>query len=285
MRSPSTLPPTGFELPSSSSSEDLNERWRMASNTSATSSSSPSTATAGSPCGKRARDPEDEVYVDNLHSHKRYLSEIMASSLNGLTVGDPLSENLMESPARSESMFYLRDDMSLQYSPMSEDSDDSRYCETGPASESLPTSPVSSPHRTQRPLSVFQSVPPTTASSSTSSQSRQRGSDSEGRFPSSPSDICHSADLRRAALLRSVQMRTQPSAPSAYDLHFGSVQESVSNVEADDRGGLYMKSLGEEKDYRAMDYPSILGMPGEEFNREKSCLESDINSKRDESRT
>ncbi|KAH1081211.1 hypothetical protein J1N35_020972 [Gossypium stocksii] len=65
-----------------------------------TSSSTPS------PNGKRSRDPEDEVYLDNLRSHKRYLSEIMASSLNGLTVGDPLPEYLLESPARSEGMFY-----------------------------------------------------------------------------------------------------------------------------------------------------------------------------------
>lgn len=36
------------------------------------------------------------------------IMQIMASSLNGLTVGDPLPENLMDSPARSESMFYLR---------------------------------------------------------------------------------------------------------------------------------------------------------------------------------
>ncbi|KAK4766002.1 hypothetical protein SAY87_007644 [Trapa incisa] len=255
----------------------------MSSNTSATSSPSPSTA--ASPCGKRGRDPEDEVYVDNLHSHKRYLSEIMASSLNGLSVGDTLPENLMESPARSENMFYVRDDMSLQYSPMSEDSDDSRYCDTvGPASESLPTSPASSPHRVQRPLSVLSSVTSTTtASSAMSTQSRQRGSDSEGRFPSSPSDICHSADLRRAALLRSVQMRTQPQASSGYELHFGSAHESVSNAEADDHGGLYMKSIGEERDYTVVDYPSILGMSGPDFNREKSCLEElDIGRKRDE---
>lgn len=26
--------------------------------------------------GKRGRDPEEDVYVDNLHSHKRYLSEV-----------------------------------------------------------------------------------------------------------------------------------------------------------------------------------------------------------------
>ncbi|KAL0903172.1 hypothetical protein M5K25_027529 [Dendrobium thyrsiflorum] len=63
-------------------------------------------STAASPGGKRGRDREEEVYLDNLHSHKRYLSEIMASSLNGLTVGDSLAENLMESPMRSESICY-----------------------------------------------------------------------------------------------------------------------------------------------------------------------------------
>lgn len=30
---------------------------------------------------KRGRDPEDEVYVDNLHSHKRYLSEVEFRSI------------------------------------------------------------------------------------------------------------------------------------------------------------------------------------------------------------
>jgi hypothetical protein len=61
-----------------------------------------------SPCGKRTRDPEDEVYLDNLRSQKRYLSEIMACSLNGLTVGDSLPVNMLESPARSESFLYHR---------------------------------------------------------------------------------------------------------------------------------------------------------------------------------
>ncbi|KAJ6710570.1 hypothetical protein OIU74_011438 [Salix koriyanagi] len=91
----------------------------------------------------------------SINSHKRYLSEIMASSLNGLTVGDPLQENLMESPAR--------DELSLQYSPMSEDFDDSRFCETpvnscSPQSESLPGSPVS-PYRQQRSHCGFSSAP------------------------------------------------------------------------------------------------------------------------------
>lgn len=198
------------------------------------SESAPSSSS--SPSGKRSRDVEDEVYIDNLHSHKRYLSEIMASSLNGLTVGDPPPENLMESPARSESSLYssFRDDISLQYSPMSEDLDDSRYCETQLNScssqpDSVPTSPVS-PCRNQRTPNGFSSIA-MTSFSITSSQPRQRGNDSEGRFPSSPSDICHSADLRRAALLRSVQMRTQPMGPSSFELPFSTVQESMPIVE------------------------------------------------------
>ncbi|KAL5700301.1 hypothetical protein ACHQM5_025761 [Ranunculus cassubicifolius] len=166
-----------------------------------------------SPSGnnKRNRDPEDEAYLDNFHSHKRYLSEIMASSLNGLTVAESMSDNLIESsPARSDNLNYLRDDMSLQYSPMSEDSDDGRYSESPVntvmgASENYPTSP-SSPHRYQRG-----NLP------GGARQVRGGGSDSEGRFPSSPSDICHSADLRRAALLRSVQMRVQPPVQVSYD--------------------------------------------------------------------
>ncbi|TKY52475.1 hypothetical protein E2542_SST23997 [Spatholobus suberectus] len=216
---------------------------------------------ASSPSGKRTRDPEEEVYLDNLHSHKRYLSEIMASSLNGLTVGDSLPDNLMESPARSENMFSFRDDMSFQYSPMSEDLDDLRFCETPVHScssqpDSLPSSPVS-PHRYQRPQSVLPSAPSSSSNTSHSStvstvtcpQPRQRGSDSEGRFPSSPSDICHSADLRRAALLRSVQMRTQPPGSASLDLPFGSNQEPAPNIDPEERSCSYMKSLVDERDY------------------------------------
>lgn len=50
---------------------ELKQSVMVSESNSGTSSSSTST-----PCGKRARDPEDEVYVDNLHSHKRYLSEV-----------------------------------------------------------------------------------------------------------------------------------------------------------------------------------------------------------------
>lgn len=160
------------------------------------------------------------MYLDNFHSHKRYLSEIMASSLNCLTVGDSLSESIMESPSR--------DEVNAPYSPMSEDSDDPRFICDPPLSAlvhsdlvSRPTSPVS-PHRHQKPLcALFQSVnpyplPACSLPSVVCSHPRPRRSDSEGRFPSSPSDMCHTADLRKAALLRSVQMRTHPNCSSVH---------------------------------------------------------------------
>ncbi|XP_050236840.1 uncharacterized protein LOC126686696 [Mercurialis annua] len=257
-------------------------------------SNSNSNSTA-SPNGKRNRDPEDEVYVDNLHSHKRYLSEIMASSLNGLTVGDTLPDNLMDSPARSDGLFYTRDELSLQYSPMSEDSDDSRFCETAPINactsqpDSLPTSPVS-PYRYQRPFGGFPSSPSTssypphgcTVTGATSSQPRQRGSDSEGRFPSSPSDICHSADLRRAALMRSVQMRTQPPGSSSFESPFGSGHEPVSSIETEERPCSYLKSLVDERDYQ-IEERSPMGAAEPEFDDGKSCSVLNMNIERDDS--
>lgn len=213
---------------------------------SSSSSSSPSPGGVN----KRNRDSEDEAYLDNFHSHKRYLSEIMASSLNGLTVGESMSDNLIESPARSESTIsYLRDDIFMQYSPMSEDSEDARYSETPlnismAPSDNIPTSPSSSPHRHQKPFNGTTSTTyPSLSCNLTASQPRQRGSDSEGRFPSSPSDICHSADLRRAALLRSVQMRVHPAAPPSYDIPFGVEQESIQDMEGEEPPCSCKKSL------------------------------------------
>ncbi|KAM0989703.1 hypothetical protein EV1_013499 [Malus domestica] len=46
------------------------------------SAASTSSSSSPSPSAKRSRDPKDEVYLDNFHFHKRYLSEIMASSLS-----------------------------------------------------------------------------------------------------------------------------------------------------------------------------------------------------------
>ncbi|XP_037456289.1 uncharacterized protein LOC119326782 isoform X1 [Triticum dicoccoides] len=201
----------------------------------------------GSGGGKRGRDPEEDVYVDNLHSHKRYLSEIMASSLNGLSVGDSLADNIMESPARSESFSCVRDEIISQYSPMSEDSDDYRYFDTqlnpngsqGDAMVSPSTSPMSSPHRFQKPQAGFlPSSPyplPSCSLSSVACSHPRRGSENEGRFPSSPNDMCHGADLRRTALLRSVQMRVH--GPHAYDPSFGSRQEQEHVHEHDDEHG------------------------------------------------
>lgn len=232
-----------------------------------------SSSAAASPSGKRSRDPEDEVYVDNLHSHKRYLSEIMASSLNGLTVGDqPLPDTLMDSPARSDSVFYLRDEMSLQYSPMSEDSADCLYYESSsyacsPQSESRPTSPVS-PYKNQRSLSgVSSNLPTAYTAYGCALQARQRSSESEGRFPSSPSDICHSADLRRAALLRSVQMRSQPVGSIPCESASSSGQEPCS----------CMISLVDERVYDLEDC-SVLDPP---VIQEKSCGTCSTNLKSD----
>ncbi|EYU46790.1 hypothetical protein ABFS82_04G009300 [Erythranthe guttata] len=249
----------------------------------ASPSSSPS-ATA-----KRGRDPEDEVYIDNLNCHKRYLSEVMASSLNGLTVGDSLPENLMHSPVRSENMLpYLREETS---SPMSEDSDDSRYYEsstnTCPSQpESGTTSPVS-PYRGQKPLiSGFTSGGATTSypphGSIASSLPRQRSSDTEGRFPSSPSDICHSADLRRTALLRSVQMRSQPLLSSQYELPASLGQESCNNVGVEDRACSYMKvDVDVDEEYEIAESTS-LGV-SECKDGDKSCGTSVVELKGDES--
>ncbi|XP_042041386.1 uncharacterized protein LOC121786836 isoform X1 [Salvia splendens] len=255
------------------------------------SAASPSSSSPAPPSAKRGRDPEDEVYVDNLNSHKRYLSEIMASSLNGLTVGDTLSDNLMDSPVRSDTMMpYLRDETSVQYSPMSEDSDDSRYyessntCSSQP--ESAPTSPVS-PYRCQKP---FVPGPSTTSypshgsivSSSASPQSRQRGSDTEGRFPSSPSDICHSADLRRAALLRSVQMRAQPLGLAQFEMQLSPGQETGNNIEVEERPCSYLKLDVDERG----DYPIAESTPlsmSESEDKKKSCGALGVEMKDDES--
>lgn len=190
------------------------------------------------------------------------------------------------------SLYDSRDELSLQYSPMSEDLDDTRFCETpintcSSQPDSVPTSPVS-PYRYQRPLGGFSYA---TSSSShpshgcaipatvTCSQPRQRGSDSEGRFPSSPSDICHSADLRRAALLRSV-MRTQPPGPSFHDLAFCSVQDPVPNIEAEEP---YMKSLVDEREYQ-IEECSSMGVPDSaDFNHDRSCRVLNMNVKGNDS--
>lgn len=166
----------------------------------------------------------------------------------------------------------FRDEILSQYSPMSEDSDDFRCYDTqlnpnmshtdsmgGPS-----TSPMSSPHRHQKPQSaLLPSNPyplPSCSLSSVVCSHARRGTDNEGRFPSSPNDMCHGADLRRTALLRSVQMRVQ--GPHAYDVSFRQEQEHAHEHEHEHLEGLEeaerqpscRKSIDDEVGFRRPDH-------------------------------
>ncbi|KAJ3669295.1 hypothetical protein LUZ60_011245 [Juncus effusus] len=191
----------------------------------ATGSPSP-TASGG---GKRGRDPEDEVYIDNLHSSKRYLSEIMATSLNGLSFGDSIEEPLVESPQHSENLYFPRDEFSLQYSPMSEDSDETRFFDLN-----LPHPCHSSNHPCNSSSNNCGAIAQACNSSIASVATRRGSSDTEGRFPSSPNDYCHVGDLRRTALLRSVQMRAQPVLKSGSENGELEVSSEKSSQEDND---------------------------------------------------
>ncbi|KAJ6807746.1 uncharacterized protein M6B38_171245 [Iris pallida] len=241
-----------------------------------------------SPSGKRGRDPqEEEMCLDNFHSHKRYLSEIIASSLNGLTVGESLRESLLESPPS-------REEVTAPYSPMSEDSDDSRFIGDPTLSNlvvpsesiSRPTSPVS-PHGHQRPLSgLFSSVNPNPVSGCTlpaviCSHPRGRRTDSEGRFPSSPSDMCHTADLRKTALLRSVQMRTQPSCQVTDGVLHGSMQ---GVEEGEDPGSCSCpRAPDEEVGYQSLDRVTDFGdgFRDDSLGQEHKCYNARFSGERD----
>ncbi|KAG0589334.1 hypothetical protein KC19_1G014000 [Ceratodon purpureus] len=208
--------------------------------------------------GKRSRPADDEAYFDNFHNHKRYLTEVMATSLNGLRVGESTPQSQRSSPpmdmvspahtetaglSRSASSFPTShgDDLSTLDSPMSDDSDESVGFRMGRASENpvflpvstlesvsvTPTSPVSPRRKEYFPpyipnysstLSSRQQTPPpyTPSLPLPCAQTRVKGTDADGRLPPSPSDPCQSADLRRAALLRSLQMRSQsPIRPAS----------------------------------------------------------------------
>ncbi|XP_066308893.1 uncharacterized protein [Miscanthus floridulus] len=222
--------------------------------------------------GKRGRvpDPEEDVYVDNLHSHKRYLTEIMASSMNGLSVGDSAPDNIMGSPMRLENAYCIRDEMSMQYSPMSEESDDYRYYDTqvntnGNQTDVLgnsSTSPASSPHRPQKLHTWFSSACPYPLPSCSlpavvcSPARRGCGTEQEGRIPSSPNDMCHGGDLRRAALLRSVQMRVQ--SPHLCDVLPSSGHEQEqgrSDVHVDELEQDQKEAVGVQLDQRPLSCP------------------------------
>jgi hypothetical protein len=124
-----------------------------------------------------------------------------------------------------------RDDTSTLDSPMSDDSDESVGYRMGRVSEVSPFMPISNtktvststapvspvlPRRNTTSISGYlmgvasqQQTPPPYTPSLPFPCSQPRVKDSEGRLPPSPSDPCQSADLRRAALMRSLQMRSQ----------------------------------------------------------------------------
>ncbi|PUZ56661.1 hypothetical protein GQ55_5G344700 [Panicum hallii var. hallii] len=223
--------------------------------------------------GKRGRGPEDDVYVDNLHFHKRYLTEIMASSMNGLSVGDSVAEDIIVSPVRLEIASCFRDEMSPQYSPMSEESDDYRYSDTQvntngnqtDTTSSPSTSPISSPHRFQRPYTWFSSANPyplpicSLAAVVCSQARRGSGTEHEGRIPSSPNDMCHGGDLRRTALLRSVQMRVQSPHPCDLLSSSGHGQDQErGHVHADELDHDQRQAMGGQLDQRSFSYPKSI---------------------------
>lgn len=171
------------------------------------------------------------LFLPNLDENLNFLKDSISFNLSTLSI----------TPGVTILNITFREDC-VPYSPMSEDSDDCRFCETPLNSSmvqadpfSIPTSPVS-PHRHQKQFIGHSSLNPyplpgCTLPSVVCSNSRHRSSDSEGRFPSSPNDMCHTADLRRAALLRSVQMRTQPHYSQPFELPFNSGHESMQSEE------------------------------------------------------
>lgn len=253
---------------------------------------------------KRVRPAEDEVYLDNFHSQKRYLSEVMASSLNGLKVGDPLSsgsriapENFdpMESPAVTETGCLSKslssfpsngEELSTLDSSMSDDSDEStcyrfnRYYETPQRmavsllESSRPTSPRKSTRNATssggQAVNMSSNGLPGSSSPLTTpslplpcTQARQRPPDTESRFPPSPSDPCYSADLRRAALLRSLQMRAQspltaPDTVAVDDCLDPCIQ---SLAEAEDQCSPSSPNFGESSAEQTVYNHEILGSP------------------------
>ncbi|OEL26279.1 hypothetical protein BAE44_0012703 [Dichanthelium oligosanthes] len=218
--------------------------------------------------GKRGRGPEEDVYVDNLHSHKRYLSEIMASSMNGLSVGDSVADNIMVSPVKLENTSCFRDEMIKQYSPMSEESDDYWYYDTQVntngnqtyAMSSPSTSPISS-HGFQKLHTWFSSANPYPLPSCSlsavvcSHAHHGSGTEHEGRIPSSPNDMCHGGDLRRTALLRSMQMRVQRSHPCDLLSSSGHEQDQEhGHVHADELAHDQKQAVGAQLDQRSLLY-------------------------------
>ncbi|XP_039847507.1 uncharacterized protein LOC120706849 isoform X2 [Panicum virgatum] len=196
----------------------------------------------------------------------------MASSMNGLSVGDSVAEDIIVSPVRLESASCFRDEMSTQYSPMSEESDDYRYYDTQVNTNGNQTDTISSPstspissHRFQRPYTWFSSENPYPLPSCSlvavicSQARRGSGSEHEGRNPCSPNDMCHGGDLRRTALLRSVQRRVQSPHPCDLLSSSGHGQDQErSHVHADELDHDQRQAVGVHLDQRSFSCPKSI---------------------------
>eukprot|EP00249_Psilotum_nudum_P011807 c23395_g1_i1 orf=279-1367(-) len=242
--------------------------------------------------GKRTRSAEDELFLDNYHMQKRYLSEVMASSFDGLKVGDSLPEDIQTSPqtfdliestahtelgciSRSTSSFPSNcEEMSTLDSLMSDESDESigyrvwRNNETAKRNLTCHSDPVSPSaqriltNNGSHPDGMCSMLPMATCPVNCS---RQRATETGSRFPPSPSDPCYPGDLRRTALLRSVQMRAQSPLTTRYAASAGdSLDLGMRNIEESDElssPGSLSVSFGEISPEPADQNDHILGSP------------------------
>ncbi|KAH7300625.1 hypothetical protein KP509_24G071800 [Ceratopteris richardii] len=224
----------------------------------------------------------------------------MASSLNGLKVGDtfsggpkattptfdPLgSPGLTETGGISKSLSSYPsngDELSSLDSYMSDDSDNDSVCyRTGRICYRTPqrilsslgdSSRAASPVKSSKGVSSFCSNAATNGFSMSSTsiscmQPRQRVADAESPFPPSPSDPCYSADLRRTALLKSLQLRAQsPVATSdvaAADENINDCPDSCEHHlnEADDRFSPFTPNMDDLSAEQAGCNHDIMGSP------------------------
>ncbi|KAJ7549360.1 hypothetical protein O6H91_07G050100 [Diphasiastrum complanatum] len=207
--------------------------------------------------GKRIRTEDDEVYLDNYHANKRYITEVISSSLNGLRVGDSVPDlaepsqpgnDSLEIPNRFESRCPSKDE--LLDSPMSDDSDDNSQdrlirdneiprqtpisvSDSTCGSPASPFSPEKLNSANQMPGTAHKTLHrsysfPNISSAGFSCSLPKYQTDSDGRLPPSPSDSFQPEDLRRAALLRALQMRAL--SPEGLPLGLGAEKHEEATV-------------------------------------------------------
>jgi hypothetical protein len=170
--------------------------------------------------------------------------------------------------------------MIMEYSPISEESEDYQSYGTQENTSgnqtdmmsSPSTSPTSSPNRFYKPHTWFSSessYPLPSCSLSAVASNIRRRTEHDGCIPYSPNDMCHGGDLRRIALLRSVQMRVQ--GPRPCDLLFSNEhgrEQDHAHIHADE---LEHKDENLECRIETQVFPKLI--QGAEFNQD---LERDV---------